>query len=35
LRQDFMPSIALHAIQAARVNSDDGALHINKVVFTQ
>ena len=35
LRQDFMPGVALHAIQTAGVDRHHGSLHINQVVFAQ
>ena len=35
LREDLMASVALDAIQPARMDSDDGALHINKIIFAQ
>ena len=31
----FVSSIALHAIEAARVDSHDSALHVDQIVFTQ
>ncbi len=35
LREDFMSGIALDAIQPARVDSDDDALHVDKIIFAQ
>ena len=35
LREDLMASVALDAIQPARMDSDDGALHIDKIIFAQ
>jgi hypothetical protein len=35
LREHFVASITLHAIEAARVDRHDGALHIDQIVFTQ
>ncbi|HVQ17178.1 MAG TPA: hypothetical protein VMS40_26420 [Vicinamibacterales bacterium] len=35
LRQHFMAGIALHAIQTARVNRNNGSLHIYQIVFAQ
>jgi hypothetical protein len=35
LCEHFVPSVTLHAIEAARVDSHDGALHVDQIVFTQ
>ena len=35
LRQHFVAGIALDAIQPAGMDSDDRALHINKIIFAQ
>jgi hypothetical protein len=35
LRQHFVSSVALHTIQPAGVNRDDGSLHVNQIVFAQ
>jgi hypothetical protein len=35
LRQHFMAGIALHAVQTARVNRNNGSLHIYQIVFAQ
>ena len=35
LCQDLMSGVALHAIQPAGVNRDDGPLHVDQVVFAQ
>jgi hypothetical protein len=35
LCQHFMPGVALHAVQPARVNRNHGSLHINQIVFAQ
>ena len=35
LREDFVPRIALDAIQPAGVDRDDGPLHVNQIVFAQ
>jgi hypothetical protein len=35
LREHFVPGVALHAIEAARVDSHYCALHVYQVVFAQ
>lgn len=35
LRENLMAGVALDTIQPARMNSDDGALHIDKIIFAQ
>ncbi len=35
LREDLMAGVALDAIQPTRMDGDDGALHINKIIFAQ
>jgi hypothetical protein len=35
LREDFMASIALHAVEATRVNSHHRSLHVDQIVFAQ
>jgi hypothetical protein len=35
LREDFMARIALHAVQTARVNRNNGSLHVYQIVFAQ
>jgi hypothetical protein len=35
LGEDFMSCVALHAIKAAGMNRDNGALHVYQIVFAQ
>jgi hypothetical protein len=35
LRQHFVAGVALHAVKTAGMNRDDGALHINQIIFAQ
>src|SRR5262245_59715676 len=35
LCEHFVPGVTLHAIEATRVDSYDGALHVDQIVFTQ
>ncbi len=35
LRKDLVAGVALDAIQPARMDGDDGTLHVNKIVFAQ
>ena len=34
LCENFVSGVDLHAVEAAAVNRDDGALHVNQIVFT-
>jgi hypothetical protein len=35
LREHFVARVTLHSVEAARMNGDDGALHIDQIVFAQ
>jgi hypothetical protein len=35
LGQYFVAGIALHAVESPAVHSNDGALHVNKIIFAQ
>src|SRR6188768_3419633 len=34
LRENFVAGVDLHAVEPTAVHRDDGALHINQIVFT-
>jgi hypothetical protein len=35
LREDLMTRVTLDAVEAARMNGDDGPLHVDQIVFAQ
>ena len=35
LSENLMAGVAFHSIQPARMDSDDGALHIDQIIFAQ